>query len=124
MLNHIVCMGRLVSDPVARVSPNGHAICSFSIACDRDVRSADGSRQTDFVDVVCWRNTAEHVAKFFTLGRMAVVDGRLQISDYTDADGNRRRKAEILASSVHFGDSKPQARNRDEAARGAMEAAG
>ena len=81
-------------------------MASFSIACDRDY-SGDGGKETDFLDIVAWRSTAEFVSKYFAKGRMAVISGRLQIRSWTDKDGNGRRSAEILADSVYFGDSKP-----------------
>ena len=108
MLNHIVTMGRLVRDPELRHTQSGLPVCSFSIACDRDYKGADGEKATDFLDIVAWRQTAEFVSKYFTKGRMAVVDGRLQLRDWTDRDGNKRRSAEIVANSVNFGDSKPK----------------
>ena len=107
MLNHITVMGRLVRDPELRRTQSGLPVCSFSIACQRDFKSADGEKATDFIDIVAWRSTAEFVSKYFTKGRMAVVDGRLQLRDWTDRDGNKRRSAEVLADSVHFGDSRP-----------------
>ena len=108
MLNHIVTMGRLTADPVRRVTASGIPVTSFSIACDRDFKNADGEKVTDFIDIVAWRNTAEFVSKYFTKGRMAVVDGRLQLRDWIDREGNKRRSAEIVANSVNFGDSKPK----------------
>lgn len=106
MLNHITICGRLTRDPELRRTGNGTAVASFSIACDRDFKSDGGERATDFVDIVAWRNTAEFVSKYFTKGRMAIISGRLQIRDWTDKDGNKRRSAEVLAESVYFGDSK------------------
>ena len=80
---------------------------SFSLAVDRDFKSREsGEKATDFIDVVAWRSTAEFVAKYFTKGRMAVVEGRLQIRDWTDKDGNKRRTAEVVADNIYFGDSK------------------
>ena len=93
------------------------------MACDRDYKTG-GEKATDFVNVVAWRNTAEFVGKYFTKGRMAVVDGRLQIRDWTDRDGNKRRTAEILAGSVNFGDSKPQAQEGQPAYASAGASAG
>ncbi len=107
-MNHIITMGRLTRDPELRHTQSGLPVCAFTIACDRDYKNANGEKDTDFIDIVAWRNTAEFVSKYFTKGRMAVVDGRLQLRDWTDRDGNKRRNAEILASSVNFGDSKPQ----------------
>ena len=115
MLNHITLMGRLVRDPELRRTQSGLPVCSFSIACQRDFKSADGEKATDFIDIVAWRSTAEFVSKYFTKGRMAVVDGRLQLRDWTDRDGNKRRSAEVLANSVHFGDSRPQAQQEQPA---------
>lgn len=108
MLNHIVTMGRLVRDPELRHTQSGIPVTSFTIACDRDYKDANGDKATDFIDIVAWRNTADFVSRYFTKGRMAVIDGRLQLRDWTDRDGNKRRSAEILANSVHFGDSRPQ----------------
>jgi len=108
MLNHITVMGRLTKDPELRRTQSGIPVCSFSVACDRDYKNADGERNTDFIDIVAWRQTAEFVNKYFTKGRMAVIDGRLQLRDWNDRDGNKRRSAEILANSINFGDSKPQ----------------
>ena len=108
MLNHIVTMGRLVRDPELRHTQSGIPVCSFTVACDRDYKDANGDKATDFIDIVAWRNTADFVSRYFTKGRMAVIDGRLQLRDWTDRDGNKRRSAEILANSVHCGDSKPQ----------------
>ena len=107
MLNKIVIMGRLTRDPELRRTQSGLAVTSFSIACERDYKSQSGEKETDFVDIVAWRTTAEFVTKYFTKGRMAVVLGRLQIRDWTDRDGGKRRSAEIVADSVYFGDSKP-----------------
>ena len=107
MLNHITIGGRLTKDPELRRTGNGTAVTSFSIACDRDFSNKEsGERETDFVDIVAWRNTAEFVSKYFAKGRMAIISGRLQIRDWTDKDGNKRRSAEVLAESVYFGDSK------------------
>ena len=110
MLNHIVLMGRLTRDPELRHTASGNAVASFSLAVERDFGSRDGDRQTDFIDIVTWRNTAEFVSKYFSKGRMAVVSGRLQIRDWTDKDGGKRRSAEVIADNVYFGDSK---RDRD-----------
>ena len=106
MLNRIILMGRLTRDPELRRTSSGTAVTSFSLAVDRDFKSQSGEKETDFIDIVAWRNTAEFVSKYFTKGRMAVVEGRLQIRDWTDKDGNKRRSAEIVADSVYFGDSK------------------
>ena len=106
MLNKIMLMGRLVRDPELRRTGSGTAVASLTLAVDRDYKSQSGEKETDFIDVVAWRSTAEFVCKYFTKGRMAVVEGRLQVRDWTDKDGGRRRSAEVVAESVYFGDSK------------------
>lgn len=108
MLNRITVMGRLVRDPELRRTQNNIPVCSFSVACDRDVKDkATGERSTDFIDIVAWRSTAEFVSKYLSKGRMAVIDGRLQLRDWTDREGNKRRSAEVYADNVYFGDSRP-----------------
>jgi len=107
MLNHITIMGRLTRDPELRRTASGVAVASFTLAVDRDFSGKDsGEKETDFIDCVAWRQTGEFVSKYFSKGRMAVVDGRLQIRGWTDKDGNKRRSAEVIADSVYFGDSK------------------
>ena len=106
MLNHIVLMGRLTRDPELRRTQNGTAVASFSIACDRDYAAQGAERETDFIDIVAWRGTAEFVEKYFGKGRMIVVAGRLQIRNWQDKEGNKRRSAEVVADNVYFGDSK------------------
>ena len=106
MLNKIILMGRLTRDPELRRTQSGTAVTSFSLAVERDFKEQNGEKKTDFIEVVAWRNTAEFVGKYFTKGRMAVVEGRLQIRDWTDRDGGKRRSAEVIAESVYFGDSK------------------
>lgn len=106
MLNRIIVMGRMTRDPELRRTNSGTAVASFTVAVDRDFKSQSGEKETDFIDVVVWRNTAEFVSKYFSKGRMAVVEGRLQLRDWTDKDGNKRRSAEIVADNVYFGDSK------------------
>ncbi|MBR3640850.1 MAG: single-stranded DNA-binding protein [Oscillibacter sp.] len=106
MLNKIILMGRLTRDPELRRTGSGTAVTSFSLAVDRDFKSQSGEKETDFIDIVAWRNTAEFVSKYFTKGRLAVVEGRLQLRDWTDKEGNKRRSAEVVADNVYFGDSK------------------
>lgn len=107
MLNHITLMGRLTRDPELRSTTSGTPVASFTLAVDRDYSSRDsGERQTDFIDIVAWRQTGEFVSKYFQKGSMAVVTGRLQIRDWTDRDGNKRRSAEVVADNVYFGESK------------------
>ena len=107
MLNHIVLMGRLTRDPELRYTQSQIPVASFTLAVDRDFGGRDGGeKQTDFIDIVAWRSTAEFVSKYFTKGSMAAVSGRLQIRDWTDKEGGKRRSAEVIADQVYFGDSK------------------
>ena len=107
MLNHIVLQSRLVRDPELRRLPSGKSVVSVSVACDRDFAPKDGGeRETDFIDIVAFGGTADHLAKYFTKGKMVIVSGRLQIRNWTDKEGNKRRNAEVVADSVYFGDSK------------------
>ena len=107
MLNRIIIMGRLTRDPEMRHTNTRTGVDSFTVAVDRDFKDkSTGERSTDFIDVVAWRQTGEFVSRYFTKGRMAVVEGRLQIRDWTDKDGGKRRSAEIVADNVYFGDSK------------------
>ena len=106
MLNKIFIMGRLTRDPELRRTGSGTPVTSFSLAVDRDFKSQNGEKETDFIDVVAWRQSAEFVSKFFSKGRMAVVEGRLQMRDWTDKDGNKRRNAEVVVDNIYFGDSK------------------
>ena len=106
MLNRIIIMGRLTRDPELRRTQSGTAVTSFSLAVERDFRSQSGEKETDFIDVVAWRSTAEFVNKYFSKGRTAVVEGRLQIREWTDQEGRKRRSAEVVADNIYFGDSK------------------
>ena len=107
MLNRIIIMGRLGKDPELRRTQQGTPVASFSLAVDRDFKDkGTGERVTDWIDVVAWRQTGEFVSRYFTKGRMAVVEGRLQMRDWTDREGNKRRSAEVVADNVYFGDSK------------------
>ena len=107
MLNHITIMGRLTRDPELRYTQSQTPVASFTLAVDRDFGGRDGGeKQTDFIDCVAWRQTAEFVSKYFTKGRMAVVSGRLQSRDWTDREGGKRRSAEVVVDNVYFGDSR------------------
>ena len=114
MLNRIILMGRLTRDPELRHTGSGTAVASFSLAVERDFRDkTSGQRTTDFIDVVAWRQTGEFVSKYFTKGRMAVVEGRLQMRDWQDRDGNKRRSAEVVADNVYFADSRREGDGQD-----------
>ena len=106
MLNNIVIMGRLTADPILRRTQNGVAVASFTLDCERDFAPQGADKETDFIDVCAWRYTAEFVEKYFSKGQMAVVTGRLQIRNWQDKEGNKRRSAEILADHVYFGEAK------------------
>ena len=107
MLNHIVIMGRLVRDPELRRTGSGIAVASFRVAVDRDFAPKDGGeRKADFIDCVAWRQTGEFISKYFTKGRMIVVDGRLEMRDWTDKEGNKRTSAEVVVDNAYFGDSR------------------
>lgn len=107
MLNRIEIMGRLTADPDLKTTPSGVPVCTIRIACDRDFKNKEtGERETDYVSLVTWRQTAEFVARNFSKGRMIVAEGRLQIRPYTDKEGNKRTAAEVVAENVYFVDSR------------------
>ena len=107
MLNHITLMGRLTRDPELRRTGSGVAVASFTIAVDRDIADKQsGEKKTDFIDCVAWRQTGEFISKYFTKGRMIVVDGRLEMRDWTDKEGNKRISAEVIVENAYFGDSR------------------
>lgn len=106
MLNKIVLQGRLSKNPELRHTQGGNPVVSFRLAVDRDFKDKQtGEKAIDWIDVVAWRNTAEFVSRYFTKGRMAVVEGRIQMRDWTDKDGNKRTSAEVVADHIYFGDS-------------------
>lgn len=110
MLNHITIMGRLTRDPELRRTGSGIPVASFTLAVDRDFSDKQsGEKETDFIEVVAWRNTAEFVSKYFTKGRMAVVSGRLQVRKWKNKEGENRYTTEVVAENVYFGDSKKEA---------------
>lgn len=107
MLNHITIMGRLTRDPEIRQTQGGKSVANFSLAVDRDMKNKQtGERETDFIDVVAWGPTADFASKYLSKGRMVVADGRLQVRNWTDDNGNKRRSAEVVANALYFGDSK------------------
>ena len=112
MLNHITLMGRLVNDPELRRTGTGIAVTTFRIAVDRDFAPKDGGeRKADFITCVAWRQTGEFISKYFSKGRMIVVDGRLEMRDWTDKEGNKRTTAEVIVDNAYFGDSKRDSDN-------------
>ena len=102
MLNTVVLIGRLTRDPELRYTPQGSAVCNFSLAVDRPFTNQAGERETDFVDIVAWRQLGEQVAQHLRKGRLAAVQGRLQIRSFEGKDGQRRRVAEVVADTVRF----------------------
>lgn len=106
MLNKCFLQGRMTADPELRHTQNGVAVATFRLAVTRDFKEKDGERKADFISVVCWRGTAEFVSRFFQKGSLAVVEGRLQVRDYTDRDGNKRFATEVIADNVYFSESR------------------
>lgn len=106
MLNHITLQGRFVRDPELRRTQSGTAVCSFTLAVERDIKNQDGTRGVDFIEHVAWKGTAELVSKYFRKGSMAVTDGRLELRDWTDNEGNKRRNAAVRVANIYFGESK------------------
>ena len=106
MLNHIVLMGRLTRDPELRRTQSGTAVASFTLAVDRDFSSQGGEKQTDFIDIVAWRSTADFVCKYFRKGQLVAVQGSIQTRTYTDSQGTKRKAFEIVADNVHFAEPK------------------
>lgn len=107
MLNKIFIMGRLTRDPELRHTQTGTPVASFTLAVERDFKDKQtGERTTDFIDCVAWRSTGEFASRHLSKGRMAVVEGSLQMRDWTDKEGNKRRSAEVIATSVYFADAK------------------
>lgn len=112
MLNNVIIMGRLTRDPEMRHTQTGTAVASLTLACDRDFKPQNGEKETDFIDVVVWGKTAEFAANYFTKGRMAIVEGRLQIRNWQDKDGNKRKTTEVVADRMYFGDSKQEGKKQ------------
>ena len=113
MLNSVIIMGRLTRDPEMRHTQNGTAVASLTLACDRDFKPKNGEKATDFIDVVVWGKTAEFAANYFTKGRMAIVEGRLQVRGWQDKDGNKRKSTEVVADRMYFGDSKQEGKPQE-----------
>lgn len=110
MLNKGILMGRLTREPELRHTQSGTAVCSFTLAIDRDRKDANGEKQTDFIDCVAWNKQAEFVAQWFSKGMMAIVVGRIQSRKWQDQNGNNRTAIEINCEDVSFGETK---KNRD-----------
>lgn len=102
MLNRVILMGRLVADPELKTTPSGISVTSFRIAVERSYAKAGEERQADFINIVCWRNTAEFVCKYFSKGSLIALEGQLQTRSYQDKDGTTRYMVEVLADKVSF----------------------
>ena len=108
MLNRVTIMGRIVNDIELKQTPSGVSVATIRIACERDIKDKDGNKQTDFFDVVAWRSMADFLSRYFSKGRMVILEGRMQNREWTDKNGNKRVSTEIVADSAYFGDSKTQ----------------
>ena len=107
MLNHVTLMGRLTKDPEMRSTQSGVSIASFTLAVDRDFSGKDGAeKQTDFIDCTAWRGTAEFVGKYFKKGSLVAVSGRLQMRDWEDREGNKRRSFDVVCENVYFAETR------------------
>lgn len=102
MLNRIILIGRLTKDPELRYTPNGRAVASFTLAVDRPFKNQQGEREADFINIVVWGSQAENCANYLAKGKLAAVDGRLQIRSFEGQDGQRRWITEVVADSVRF----------------------
>ncbi len=109
MLNRAILMGRLTADPEHKQTPSGISVTSFSIAVDRNFSSKDGTRATDFINIVAWRQTADFICKYFSKGRMIAIEGSIQTRNYEDKQGNKRTAFEVVADQAYFADSKSSA---------------
>jgi single-strand DNA-binding protein len=108
MFNLVVLTGRLTADPELKTTPNGISVCTFGIAVDRAYKKGE-EKQTDFLNVVAWRQTSEFVSKWFTKGNLIGIEGSIQTRKFTDKNGNNRTAFEIVANNVHFVESKKSA---------------
>lgn len=115
MINLIILHGRLTRDPELRRTASGVSVASVTLAVDRDFTEANGTRQTDFIDLVAWRQTAERLCKFFSKGREAAVTGRLQMRTWTDKEGQKRISAEVVVDRIDFCGPKDAPRQIDAA---------
>ena len=108
MLNSVCLMGRLVADPELRQTPSGVSVCSFRIAVDRTYQPKGQEKQTDFINIVTWRSTAEFVSRYFRKGQLVAVQGSIQTGQYTDRDGNKRTTFDVVADNVFFAEKKAE----------------
>lgn len=123
MLNVVALVGRVVADPELKYTPSGIAVCSFRIAVDRRFKSESGEKQTDFIDIVAWRQSAEFAANYLSKGRLVAVDGRLQQRSWVQQDGQKRSKVEVVADNVQGLDRPREAQGPEVGAMPAIEEA-
>ena len=112
MLNRAILMGRLVADPELRNTQSGVPVIQISIAVDRDYTPKGQEKQTDFINIVAWSNTAEFIAKHFEKGQLIALTGSIQTRSYTDSQGNKRSVTEVIADQAYFAGSKKESGNR------------
>lgn len=110
MFNIVVLTGRLTAAPELKTTPNGVSVTSFSIAVQRRLKNSNGEYETDFINVVAWRQTAEFITKYFTKGSMIGIEGSIQTRQYTDKNGNNRTAFEVVIDNVHFVESKKESK--------------
>lgn len=111
MLNLTALMGRLTTDPELKHTQSGVPVCSFTLAVDRSYVKQGEQRQTDFIDIVAWRSTAEFVSRYFHKGQLVAVQGSIQTRTYEDKQGNKRKAVDVLADTVHFAEPRRQDNN-------------
>jgi len=108
MLNRVILIGRMATDPELKYTPSGHAVSTFRVAVNRQFSNANGEREADFIDIVAWRQTAEFAANFLAKGRLIAVEGRLQVRSYQTQDGSKRRTTEVVCDNLKALDPKPR----------------
>mgnify|MGYP002588841995 FL=1 len=108
MLNSVCLMGRLTADPELKSTQSGVSVCSFRIAVDRTYTPKGQEKQTDFINIVTWRSTAEFVSRYFRKGQLVAVQGSIQTGQYTDRDGNKRTTFDVMADNVFFAEKKAE----------------
>ena len=114
MLNNVSIMGRLTADPELKYTQSDIAVTSFTLAVERDFKNANNEKETDFIDFVAWRKTAEFICNYFHKGQLAAVTGSIQTRKYEDKDGNTRKAVEIVANNIYFAESKKDSETSDE----------
>lgn len=114
MLNRVILIGRLTKDPDLRYTPSGVAVAQFTLAVNRDYTNQQGERGADFINIVTWRQLAENCANYLRKGRLAAVEGRLQVRNYDNNEGKKVYVTEVVADNVRFLESASASGNREE----------